>query len=526
MPFVAPTINAPRLAGLSLRAFAALVDAPGVGGLVLGQMLAQFGIGTFRAAPADGGPHRVDWPMPEGGAHPDVAALIAAPHHAPGFRFPSLADYQNGDPVAVARRVLEKRVAGTFIAMDEADLMTQAEESARRIQSGRARVLEGVPIAIKDEIDQAPYPTTVGTSFLGTAPASADATVVARLRAAGALLIGKCNMHELGLGVSGINPHHGAARNPYDPGHMTGGSSSGSAAAAASGFCPVAIGADGGGSIRIPASFCGMVGLKPSFGRVSEHGAAPLCWSVAHVGPIGANVRDVAAIYALIAGPDPADPGTLAQPPVRATLDGPRPRIGIDRAYFEASDPDVVAACLALLDGYEIVEVEMPDPNLVRLAHVVVIVGEMAAARMIDLNPAYGVDTRLNFALAGALTASDYVHALRLRGTLAAQMRALFDRVDVLVTPSTACTAPAIREDALSHGESDLPLLDRIMRYAPAANLFGLPAISAPAGYDRAGLPIGIQAMGRMWEEHVLLGLAAEWEKKVERRKPRVWIQD
>ena len=141
--------------------------------------------------------------------------------------------------------------------------------------------LDGVPVSVKAELDQIGYGTTVGTSFLGKTPATQDATPVAKLREAGAILIGKTNMHEIGMGVTGLNLHHGVPRNPYRTDSYTGGSSSGSAASVAAGFCPISIGADGGGSIRIPAAFCGGVGLKATYGRVSEHGAAPLCWSAA-----------------------------------------------------------------------------------------------------------------------------------------------------------------------------------------------------------------------------------------------------
>ena len=175
-----------------------------------------------------------------------------------------------------------------MIAVNRDDVMKQAREATQRIKAGKPlSIFDGVPVAVKDELDMVPYPTTVGTSFLGKSPAKEDATVVARMRAAGALLVGKTNMHEIGINVTGLNPHHGTTRNPYNTDHFTGGSSSGSATAVAAGLVPVAIGADGGGSIRIPASFCGVFGLKPTFGRVSEHGAAPLCWSVAHRRTVG-----------------------------------------------------------------------------------------------------------------------------------------------------------------------------------------------------------------------------------------------
>ncbi len=551
MPYTPRVVQAPRLTGFALRAFAALVNLPGLGGVVRAQMLDQVGIPRLRAAPVgDATPHRPGWLVDAGAERAAGPAEVPAPASpdTAGFRHPSIADYraayaQGRDPVQVARAVIAARQRfdqgdrplRAFVAVDEADLLAQAEASAARLRAGTPRSwLEGVPIAVKDELDQAPYPTTVGTSFLGKAAAAADATVVARLRAAGALLVGKTNMHELGIGVTGINPHHGAARNPYDLGRVTGGSSSGSAAAAAAGFCPVAVGADGGGSIRIPAALCGMVGLKATWGRVSEHGAAPLCWSVAHVGPIGAHAVDVAAVYGLLAGPDPSDPGSLAQPPVRLPGPGTRLdglRVGILDSWFEHADPAVVEACRVLLDnlGVTVVRVDLPDPDLVRLAHLVVIVGEMAASQLPNAplladGAAYGPDTSLNFSLARGLLASDYTQALRVRSALAEGWRAVFEQVDLVATPTTGCTAPPIHPDALG-GESDLGTLDRIMRYAHAPNLFGFPAVSIPAGHDAAGLPIGLQLIGRPWSEDTLLGLAIRAAPHVTRREPQVLAQ-
>lgn len=543
MPYTPRSVRAPRLAGLSLRAFSTLVDLPGIGALVRAQMLDQVGIPKLRVAHVAGAaPARPGW-LDAGEASSDEPHAHPGRPATAGYAHPSIDDYTEAyrkgtaDPVSVARAVLAARARldlgdqplRAFIAMDQGDLIALAEASAARLRAGAPLSwLEGVPIAVKDELDQTPYPTTVGTSFLGKSPAAADATVVSRLRTAGALLIGKTNMHELGIGVTGINPHHGAARNPYDLGRATGGSSSGSASAAAAGFCPVAIGADGGGSIRIPAALCGMVGLKATFGRVSEHGAAPLCWSVAHVGPIGAHAVDVAAIYALIAGADPHDAGSVGHPGVR--LPGARDlaglRVGVLDAWFEHAEPAVVEACRVLLDnlGVTLVRVDLPDPDLVRLAHLVVIVGEMAASQLPHASPPYGPDTALNFAIARGLSASDYAHALRLRGHLAEGWRTVFEQVDLVATPTTACTAPPIRPDALG-GESDIELLDRIMRFAHAPNLFGFPAISIPAGHDSAGLPIGLQLIGRPWAEDVLLGMAMRAAPHVDRRRPSVFAE-
>nr|WP_226894951.1 amidase [Luteolibacter marinus] len=422
-----------------------------------------------------------------------------------------------------------------IIQLDPGDLMRQARESALRWRSGSPlSVMDGVPVAVKDELDQVPYPTRAGTTFLGESIATRDATAVARLRAAGALLIGKANMHEIGIGVTGHNPHHGAARNPHDPSRHTGGSSSGSAAAVAAGLCPVALGADGGGSIRIPAAFCGVVGLKPTFGRVSEQGAFPLCWSLAHIGPIASTARDAAITYALIAGQDPAAPGTRGQPPVsidgidRCDLKGVR--LGVFDPWFRDASPEVSECCSRMLErfqeaGAEIVPVVIDDLEFIRVAHLVSIVSEMAQSMSRyhkDHGKDFSHDTRMNLALARHLTSSDYIQAQRVRTRAMAIFRRAFENVDAILTPTTGCTAPRIQSDAMRGGESDLALLSEIMRFVVAGNLTGLPAISFPAGHDPAGLPVGMQAIGRWWDEPVLLRIAAVAEHFAERRKPAI----
>jgi len=549
-------VKAPRAAGGLLKILCLVMENPLTGALLSRKLLAQVGIMELRGTPCDDPP----WPLEEKrGKDPvpkfDREALAGRagtlPHIPPddSFRFAAAADYVKAykegrtDPVAVARRILHATSESedlsppmrAFIAQDETDVSTLAAASTERYRAGRPLgPLDGVPVAVKDEVDQSPYPTTVGTRFLGLEPAVGDACLVERLRAAGALFIGKTNMHEIGLGVTGVNPHHGAARNPYNPGHATGGSSSGPAAALAMGLCPLAIGADGGGSIRIPSSFCGVVGLKPTFGRMSERGAAPLCWSVAHVGPMGATVGDVALGYALMAGPDPADENSLHQPaPHLADLENADltgVRIGLPRQWFEDADDEVVAACRTTLSTLEsagavIQDVDIPELALLRAVHLVTIVTEMAAAHVGHYavhRREYGLDTRMNLALARCLSAYDYAHAQRLRTRICGHFDRVLDQVDVLATPATGRTAPVIPRDSLATGESNLPMTTRIMLFAPAANLTGLPAVSFPAGYDGAGLPVGFQIMGRHWDESLLLRMAAVAERHTVRRPPKV----
>jgi len=554
-------VSAPRTAGLSLRLLVSLLEWSSPRSLLTRTLLQSAGVSELRALSA--GAHSALFmppllteprrPLADSEQLSPAAYLEAQAARAPsaeGAVFRSAADltraFRDGSttPTAVAERVLaavaeSERGAEPlriFISQRSEDVLAQAAEATERYARGEPLgPLDGVPVAVKDEMDQAGYPTTLGTVIHGKETAEADASCVAGLRAAGAVLLGKTNMHEIGMGVTGLNPHYGACRNPFDPSCVTGGSSSGPAAAVAAGLCPVSVGADGGGSIRIPAAMCGVVGLKATFGRVSEHGVAPVCWSVAHAGPFGATVADCALGYALMAGADPHDPISQIQPaPTLPDLeDGDLSgvRVGIYQPWFDDAEPAVVEACragVAQLEaaGAELVDITIPELAPIRSAHLISIVGEMAAAQIAELQDQralYGLDTRLNMALAGALTAQDFVHAQRHRSRLAEHWKTVLAEVDIIATPSAGCTAPAYAADALPHGESHLPMTLTIMRYAQAANLFGLPGISVPCGFDERGLPVGLQLMGRAWEEALLLRMAAVVERWAEPRKPKAW---
>jgi Asp-tRNA(Asn)/Glu-tRNA(Gln) amidotransferase A subunit family amidase len=553
MTYTPQHLNSPRLAGAALKAFTAVADMPIAGCFLKRSMLKAAGIPAFRAIESRDAAIVVP-PLPAGSDLGDLFEdeqgdaggndQVELPKTAQGTC--ALADqYRDGSttPQEIAERFLEAVTASdraspalrAFIAIDAADVRKQARQSTARWRESRPLgPLDGVPVAVKDELDQVPYPTTVGTKFLGRQPASSDATVVGRLRAAGALLVGKTNMHEIGMGITGVNPHHGTSRNPYDPARITGGSSSGSAAAVAAGMCPIAVSADAGGSIRIPAALCGVVGLKPTFGRMSERGAATLCWSIAHLGVIGATASEVASAYLAMAGQDDEDANTLRQPLPRLghldNFDLTKLTIGFVPSWFEDADPPVVAACQQVLSrlgkaGARVREIEIPDLNLVRPVHFVTAATEWAAAfahRYDTDRRAFGGDVRLMLLLARSLDPADYVHAQRLRRRICSNFETALKAVDVIATPTTAGTAPLVPLDAIATGECDLVTLDRMTRFVTASNLTGLPAISFPAGYDGQGLPIGIQMIGRAWREDVLLRLAAATEPFVERRLPRL----
>jgi len=545
-------VSAPRLAGAGLRAFARLIEQPMSGRVVRDALLRQLGLDAFRAADVRGastdtGPLPADaraWP------HDATVDALAAVIHAPGStagdapcslvaQHRALAAGQV-DPVGLAKAFLAERDRSDqdrppmrfFISQDGPDLMEQARASRERWRAGETLgPLDGTLVSVKDELDQVPYPTTAGTR-VHDAPATHDATAVARLRAGGALLVGKVNMHELGSGLTGINPHYGTPRNPYDTERICGGSSSGSGAIVSAGLTPLSLACDAGGSIRMPAAFTGVVGLKPTRGRVSQHGAADLVWSTAHTGPIGATAADAALGYLHIAGPDPLDPHTLSQPPVHLdgwTLDHARGiTLGVFRDWFEDADPDVVEANKAQLRhfealGAEVREIVLPDLELLSLAHLVLIGVEAAASQLHPYEAdhrRYSHESRLSMALARGLRATDYVHARRVRARLIGQWLHATAGLDAIVTPATGCVAPPIQPDAIDLGDADMALSQRIMRFMPPANLLGFPAITFPVGYDEHGMPMAMQVMGRPWMEHVLLRLARLAGAHVKRRAP------
>jgi Asp-tRNA(Asn)/Glu-tRNA(Gln) amidotransferase A subunit family amidase len=300
-------------------------------------------------------------------------------------------------------------------------------------------------------------------------------------------------------------------------------------------LCAAAIGADGGGSIRIPAAYCGLFGLKPTFGRVSEFGAVPLAASVAHLGPITATAEDAALLYTAISGPDPHDSNTQLQPPVQVSgFDGSLRgvRIGIYHEWFSDAASDVAAVCERLLKqfvrlGAELVDVVIPDLRLIAVAHGLTIHREMAAnMERYDREHRrdFGLTTRLMLANVRAIPASDYVQAQRIRTRAMGHFRSALARSDVIATPTTPITAPEISNHALLDSESNIGEIVETMRFINPANLTGLPAMSIPAGYDRSGLPVGLQLIGRPWDENTLLRLAYAAEAGMARQRPSVYF--
>ncbi|MFK7911089.1 MAG: amidase [Akkermansiaceae bacterium] len=553
-------VKAPKLKGLILRLVTVLMESPLTRPLLMPSVLKSVGVNRFRKRQTQAEPThfpviksqdvQVSKTSPQ-----EIAEQVAAEKNeidSTQFRFSSITDYARAyheksiSPEEVGERIIlaieeSNKIEPPLRAViksEAKDIRRQASESAKFLEEGRPRsILEGVPVSIKDDLDMTPYTTHVGTKFLGKEPASEDATLVARLRAAGAILIGKTNMFEIGISPTGNNPIHGFARNPYNLDHDAGGSSGGSAASVSSGMVPLAIGADGGGSIRVPAAHCGVVGLKPTFGRVSTFGEAPLCVSVGHIGPIGATALDTAIGYALTSGQDSKDPMSLEQSPIHLrdfhNLDLSGVTLGIYRQWFEDADPEIVQRCRETLKilqnaGAVIKEVSIACLEETRVAHAVTILTEMAAT----MEPHYEEHrtdfahaTRINLAMGRAFSSQDYEHAQRIRTEAMSEWNRVLSEVDAVITPTTACAPPYLDPSTKSYGESDLCLLTKIMRFVVCGNLCGLPAISFPAGYTETGLPIGIQAITRHWDEHLLLRLANVAEQHVERQKPTTFYE-
>lgn len=395
------------------------------------------------------------------------------------------------------------------------------EELARGVDRGP---LHGIPIAYKDLFYTKIVRTTVGSLLFVKQFPTYDAAVVERLNEAGSVMIGKTGMHELAYGVTSDNPHFGAIANPWNVECIPGGSSGGSGAAVASGMVAMAMGSDTGGSIRIPASFCGTVGLKPTFGRVSRYGAMPLGFSLDHMGPLTRTVRDAAVALQAIAGHDPRDPSSSRapvaayMPPEDIRLNGVR--IGLpENFYFDRVDPQVReavqrAARLAAEAGAEIVPLRVPDIEALNTVGRVILLSEASALyeRYMDQRDLFGADVLALLDQGRLLKATDYVNAQRVRRSLSREFSAVWDRVDCLFTPTTSVVAPRIGQSTVTIDGVDEDVRLAATRFVRAINLLGVPAISLPCGMHSSGLPMGLQIVGRAFQEPALLRVAAATE--------------
>ncbi len=425
---------------------------------------------------------------------------------------------------------LEPRL-NAFITVLADEARAEARTAADEITRGEYRgPLHGVPIALKDIFDVAGVKTTAASSILADNVAEADCDAAERLRAVGAIIIGKLNLHEFAFGATGRDSHFGPARNPWDTEVVTGGSSSGSGAAVASGECLGALGTDTGGSIRIPASLCGIAGIKPTFGRVSRRGVVPLSWSLDHVGPLARSVEDCAILLQALAGHDARDPSSddMPVPDYRATLrDGIRGlRIGLPETFFsEQLDPEVDAAVKKAIGvlkelGAQVVPVGLPHIVVAPAAVSAVMLPEATAFHQRWLNERgdeYSDSVRYRLEIGATYSAVQYVQGQRFREMIVRDWSdEVFSKVDLLATAATQIPAARING-------SDLSVTWSLIRLTNPINLLGLPAISVPCGFTGTNLPIGLQLVGRWWDEATVFRAAHAYEQATDwhaRRPP------
>jgi aspartyl-tRNA(Asn)/glutamyl-tRNA(Gln) amidotransferase subunit A len=429
-------------------------------------------------------------------------------------------------PLELAEACLDRVSAldgqlNAFITVTAEQALAEARQAAEEVARGRWRgPLHGIPVALKDIFDTAGVRTTAGSRILEQRVPASDAWVVARLKAAGAVLLGKLNLHEFAFGATGKNPHCGPVRNPWNADLISGGSSSGSGAAVAAGQCLFSLGTDTGGSVRIPSALCGIVGLKPTFGRVGRSGVFPLSWSLDHVGPMTRTVEDSAIVLQAIAGKDPGDPSSSDEPvpdytsSIRSGIDGLR--VGVPgRFFFESLDSDVkeaVSLAVSVLEalGARVDEFQPPYADEIPAAVTAIMMPEALAVHhrwMRERPEDYGDDVRHRLELGALIQAVDYVHAQRLReASVRAWAEMVFGAFDVVVTPTCSIPAPPV-------DTSDLGTTLALVRLTNPINLLGAPAISVPCGFNAKGLPVGLQIIGRWFQEATLLRVAFAYEE-------------
>jgi aspartyl-tRNA(Asn)/glutamyl-tRNA(Gln) amidotransferase subunit A len=457
----------------------------------------------------------------------------------PLLELAGLIEKREVSPVAATEAVLERinaldETLNAFVTVLDERALDEARAAEWEILAGDYRgPLHGVPVSVKDLFATKGIRTTASSRVLADHVPDYDATVVERLRAAGAVIVGKTNMLE--FAYAAVHPDYGATPNPWDLARSSSGSSSGSAVAVAAGMGYGSIGSDTGGSIRLPASYCGIVGLKPTYGRVSRHGGIPVSWSADHFGPLTRTVGDSAALLGSIAGEDPRDP-TSGRVPVSdylAELDGglAGQRIGIADAYLRQHvDPAVqrlVEQALSTMEqlGATVEEVTLPPPSEAVPALLALLVPEATAYHLPWLRTRpedYSSAVRERLELGAVTPAVSYIQAQQARRRIVDEFLTVMKRVDLLVTPTAPTAATLLEGDLVTGDEADPEVLAALINFSGPFDLTGFPAVSIPCGFTTGGLPVGVQLVGRPWEEGPLLAAAHAYEQATDwhRRLP------
>ncbi len=416
----------------------------------------------------------------------------------------------------------------SYITVTEETALAAARQAEGEIQKGNYRgLLHGIPLALKDLYETAGVRTTHGSKVYADYIPESDGVVVKKLKAAGVVMLGKTNMHEIALGVTNVNPHFGPCRNPWSLERVTGGSSGGSAAALAAGMCMGSFGSDTGGSIRIPASLCGIVGLKPTFGRISLQGVIPLSWNLDHAGPMARSVRDAALLLAATAGYDPDDPASIDVPTqdylaqLENGVRGWKIALAVDE-FFSRVDDEVNAALQEAAQvfkqlGAQVVPVEFPEGYAAAAANGGIVTSDAAAfhiERIQTRSEDFGADVLERMQGGAARTSSEYARLRREQSRLRRVYERFFEGYDILLTATTPVTAPPIE------GPNAIEQARLLTRFTAPFNLTGLPALSLPCGYSSEGLPVGLQIISRPWAEASVLSagtayeLATQWQQR------------
>ncbi|RAQ54092.1 fatty-acid amide hydrolase [Aspergillus flavus] len=490
-----------------------------------------------------------------------VADTVSAPPVKYSTKYYSVADYhelyKSGEltPIAVVKGLLPliRRDLSTpgkhsiaFVDSRVDLVLTAAEESTRRYKEGRPLGLfDGVPAAVKDEFDLDGYRTNMGSlNDYTLEPKSDDPSItnwcIRQLEKAGAIVVGKVSMHEFGLDTTGNNIHYGTPPNPYHPDYYTGGSSSGCAYAVSTGLVPIALGTDGGGSVRIPSSFCSVVGLKPTHNRLSHYPSVNYASTTSVIGPLAADIRSLAEAYRVFATPGPDTPFPAPGPLSLTPSTRGKKILGIPEIWFSRATPDVQRLCRSLLDklvtekDYTIVPIDIPFLVEGQTAHAMTILADGAALLPDTTN--ITAPNRILLTLGRTTPATDYLLAQKLRRLLMQHLAALWKEFPgmIIVTPTTACAGwPVVSKSELKWGLSDGDRTLKAMEYVWLANFTGIPAISVPAGYaDPEGkhstegtVPVGLMGNGEWGSEEQLLqwGLEAEELGADLRERPPIW---
>ena len=422
-----------------------------------------------------------------------------------------------------------------FVTLTEKEALAAAREAEAAIRRGEYRgALHGMPIGHKDLYWTRGVRTTAGSRVLEHFVPTEDATVVARYREAGSVMLGKLNTHEFAYGPTNEHSMFGPTRNPWDLDRTTGGSSGGSGAAIALALCAGATGSDTGGSIRMPAACCGVVGLKPTYGRASRHGIFPLCWTMDHPGPMARTVRDTALMLQPIAGWDPKDPATSRRPvpdyaaALTERLDGVS--VGVPTEYFyDRADPAVEAIVRAAMRkladlGARVEEVTIPHITQAAAAALTIYLAEATAYHddtLATRRDFYTAQVRGFLELGNYVLAKDYLHAQRYRQLLGRELARLFKQVDVLVTPTLPITATTIGQQMITVRGVEQTVFSALLRNTEPFNLTGLPALALPCGFSAEALPVSMQVIGRPFDEITVLRVGHAYEQATDWHRQR-----